>query len=79
MKPTARDLRLLRALNRGETPRGSVRDLERLIALVGQPCLNREHPLHESPFLTTMQHRELTKPAEQIIADWLVKFEHESK
>lgn len=71
MTPTARDKRLLQALANGGTPRGSHNDVERLNSLLGEMCVNRAHPLHESPYLFLEKHVSATRNPEDVVEEWL--------
>lgn len=70
-RATARDLALLRALVNGDTPRGLDRDVERLNGLLGEQCVNRAHPLHESPYLFLQRHMNATKDPSLVVQDFL--------
>ena len=51
LTPTKRDVKLLRALSRGDQPRGSSNDVSRLNKILPEMIVNRAHPIHESPYL----------------------------
>lgn len=71
MEASSRDVSLLRALDRGQCPRGSERDLERLEALLGVPCVNREHPRGERPYLFLERHTSMTDDPGAVVRRWL--------
>lgn len=71
--PTKRDVSLLRALDRGDTPQGSSRDVERLNKLLGDMCVNRAHPLHEPPYLFLQRHSLSSRNPKTVVSDWLAR------
>ena len=71
MTPSKRDMQLLRALNRGDTPQGSNRDMDRLNEILGDLCVNRAHPLHEPPYLFLQRHSLASRNPEDVLSDWL--------
>lgn len=79
MTPTKRDMRLLRALSRGDTPQGSCNDLDRLNEILPETIVNRAHPIHEPPYLFLQRMGHTTRDPDDVLREWLSERESERR